>query len=89
MTKQKPKVPQSKIPIIGGTEKAKSEEFIRQVMQYLDPIMQKILQSIDGLERRVAVVEEVKQVFPAKVDVTVKTEMPKGLMEMLKSLKEE
>jgi len=76
MTKQKPKVPQSKIPIIGGTEKAKSEEFVRQIMQYLDPIMNNILQSIDGIERRLAVVEEVKQLFPAKIEVLVKHEHP-------------
>jgi len=58
-------------------------------MQYLDPIMQNILTSIDGIERRLAVVEEVKQLFPAKIEVTVKTELPKGLTEMLRDLKEE
>ena len=74
MTKQKPKVPPSKVPIIGqkSADKEKSEEFVRQIMNYLDPIMNDILQSIDGIERRLAVVEEVKQVFPAKVDVNVK-----------------
>ena len=67
-----------KLPIIGGTEKEKSEEFVRQIMQYLDPIMQNILQSIDGIERRLAVVEEVKQVFPAKVEVVIKKEEIEG-----------
>ena len=52
-------VPKTKVPIIGGTEKAKSEEFVRQIMQYLDPIMNNILQSIDGIERRIAVLEEI------------------------------
>jgi len=66
-------VPKSKgLPVIGSADKAKSEEFVRQIMQYLDPIMNNILQSIDGIERRLAVVEEVKQVFPAKVEVAVK-----------------
>lgn len=74
MTKQKPKVPSTKVPIIGGTEKEKSEEFVRQVMNYLDPIMQNILQSIDGIERRLAVVEEVKQILPPKIEVTIKHE---------------
>ena len=75
MTKQKPKVPPSKVPIIGQTaDKAKSEEFVRQIMQYLDPIMNNILQSIDGIERRLAVVEEVKQLFPQTVNVIIKKE---------------
>ena len=78
----KPKVPSTKVPIIGEKEKsAQSEEFVRQVMQYLDPIMQNILQSIDGIERRLAVVEEVKQVFPAKVDVTIKHDYIHGRMQ--------
>ena len=71
-TAKNPKVPQSKVPILGQSSgKAKSEEFVRQIMQYLDPIMNNILQSIDGIERRLAVVEEVKQVFPAKVEVVI------------------
>lgn len=74
MTKQKPKVPPTKIPIIGSADKAKSEEFVRQIMQYLDPIMNNILQSIDGIERRLAIVEEVKQVFPQTVNVIIKKE---------------
>jgi len=69
-------IPKTKIPIIG--DKQKSEEFVRQVMAYLDPIMQSILTSIDGLERRVAVVEEVKQVFPASINVIIKKEEIEG-----------
>ena len=98
MTKQKPKVPPSKVPIIGqprqSADKAKSEEFVRQIMNYLDPIMNNILQSIDGIERRLAVVEEVKQLFPQKIEVLVKHEntyadMPLSTLDMLKEKKEE
>lgn len=79
MTKQKPKVPETKVPIIGqSADKAKSEEFVRQIMGYLDPILQNILQSIDGIEHRLAVVEEVKQVFPPKVEVVIKKEEVEG-----------
>ena len=56
---QKPRVPQTKVPIIGDKNKAQSEEFVRQIMGYLDPILQQILTSIDTLERRVTVVEEI------------------------------
>lgn len=75
MTKQKPKVPSTKVPIIGqSADKAKSEEFVRQIMNYLDPVLQNILTSIDGIERRLAVVEEVKQIFPQTVHVVIKKE---------------
>ena len=63
-----------KLPIIGGNEKAKSEEFVRQIMQFLDPVLQNILTSIDGIERRLAVVEEIKQIFPQTVNVVIKKE---------------
>lgn len=75
-------IPKGKgLPTIGGTEKAKSEEFARQIMQYLDPIMNNILQSIDGIERRLAVVEEVKQLFPPKVEVIIKQDKPQDISE--------
>jgi len=72
LSDKKQGIPKTKIPIIG--EKEKSEEFVRQVMAYLDPIMQNILTSIDGIERRLAVVEEVKQIFPASINVIIKKE---------------
>ena len=75
MTKQKPKVPPTKVPIIGqSADKAKSEEFVRQIMNYLDPVLQNILTAIDGIEHRLNVVEEVKQLFPATVNVVIKKE---------------
>ena len=66
------------LPIIGGEKdketKALINESIKAILARLDPIMQNILQNIDGLERRLAVAEEVKQIFPAHVTVTVKHE---------------
>lgn len=63
-------IPKTKVPIIGGTEKAKSEEFVRQIMNYLDPIMNNILQSIDGLERRTGIIETI--INGALVDILAK-----------------
>ena len=67
----KPKVPPSKVPIIGG-DKERDMALVNTILAQIDPVLQKILEGIDGLERRVAVVEEVKQLFPAKIEVIVK-----------------
>ena len=77
MMDKKQGVPKSKgLPTIGGTEKAKSEKFVRQIMNYLDPVLQNILTAIDGIEHRLNVVEEVRQLFPNKVEVVIKHEKP-------------
>ena len=75
-TIKKPRVPQAKVPIIG--QQGKPDEFVRGILKYLDPILQSILNSIDGLERRVAVMEEVKQLFPQKIEVVIKKEEVKA-----------
>ena len=79
MTKQKPKVPPSNIPILGQqVNKIQVQEVVNTIMAQLKPTLDIILENIDGLERRVNVVEEVKQVFPAKVEVVIKKEGVEG-----------
>lgn len=74
---KKPGVPRN-IPTIGGKAKsAEAEDFVKQIMQYLDPVLQNILTAIDGIEHRLNVVEEVKQVFPQKIEVVIKHEKEK------------
>ncbi len=73
MTKQKPKVPPSNIPIL-GQNKIEGQEIVEAIMAQLRPVIDNILTAIDGLERRVTVVEEVKQVFPQTVNVIIKKE---------------
>jgi hypothetical protein len=67
------------IPEIGGLDK-QIEDSVAKHMQkligYLDPLIQNINLGIETLEKRVAVVEEVKKLFPDKVEVIVKHENP-------------
>ena len=75
MSKQKPKVPPSNIPILGQkVDKIQVQEVVNTIMAQLKPTLDIILENIDGLERRLAVVEEVKQLFPPKVEVIIKKE---------------
>ncbi len=82
MTDKKQGIPRGKgLPTIGGSN---NEEVIKNAIdtalatltQHLDPMLNNLGQAIEELQRRVNIVEEVKQVFPAKVDVTVKHEQP-------------
>ena len=58
MTKQKPKVPPSNIPILGQTAgKERDVALVNTILAQIDPVMQKILEGIDGLERRVEITE--------------------------------
>ena len=93
------KVPRTKlnikkeVPIIGGANKEMQEvadktveKHMQRFMQTLEPIISALNQNVDTIERRLSVVEEVKQTFPSKVDVTVKTEIPKALTDIIKNL---
>ena len=74
---KKGRVPPSNVPIIG--EKARKERdvaLVNTILAQIDPVMQRILEGIDGLERRIGVVEGIQKVFPEKVEVTVKQEQP-------------
>ena len=64
-------IPQSNIPIIGEKDKNRDVALVNTILAQIDPVMQRILEGIDGLERRVATVEEVKQVFPSNVRVVI------------------
>jgi len=66
-------VPQGKgVPIIGS--KKEGQEIVNAIMSQLSPVIENILTAIDGLERRVAVIEEVKQLFPSSINVIIKKE---------------
>ena len=82
MSKGKPKVPPSKVPIIGqSASKPQGQEIVEAIMAQLRPVIDSILTAIDGLERRVAVVEEVKQVFPSCVRVIIEHKKDKMVSE--------
>ena len=78
------KVPPTKIktkdvPVIGGVNEATKkmiEETVDQRMQgllkVLDPLVQNLHGELAEIEKRLSVVEEVKQLFPSKVEVIVK-----------------
>jgi len=75
MTDKKKGVPKgNKVPIIGESEIQKA---IKELVQYLDPIILNFSNMFDAIDKRLAVVEEVKKIFPDKVEVTVKHEYPK------------
>lgn len=70
-----------KVHLIGGDKKQPQvtmQELIPAIVAQLKPTLDLILGNVTTLENRVNVVEEVKQLFPSKVDVnvTVKHEYP-------------
>lgn len=70
-----PGVPKN-IPLIGGKKEQpqiQPHELIPAIVAQLKPTLDIILENVTALEGRMAVVEEVKQLFPAKIEVTVKT----------------
>ena len=87
MTKQKPNVPHTKVPIIGEVDKVQGQEIVEAIMAQLRPVIDNILTAIDGLERRVNVVEEVKQLFPASINVIIKKEEEQALRDNKKEKK--
>ena len=76
MTKkpEKPRVPSSKVPIIGQSKDLASKDrdvaLVNTILAQIDPVMQKILEGIDTLERRVAIIEEM--VSATVVDILAK-----------------
>lgn len=70
-TKTKPRVPESKIPIIGDRNKEIIQAVMQGIIQQLDPLLTGLTQQSENIEHRLAVVEEVKQIFPSKIDVNV------------------
>lgn len=65
-------IPTKKVPIIG--EKAQIQGIIQAIVNQLKPQIDIILTSVEALEHRMNVVEEVKQVFPASINVIIKKE---------------
>lgn len=80
------KVPPTKIKTKGihiiGEQDKKMREIAEEVNEKalqkfaagLNQTIQAILEGLDGIERRVSVVEEVKQIVPPKIEVTIKKE---------------
>ena len=68
------------VPIIGGKKEQpqgiQMQELIPAIVAQLKPTLDLILGNVTALEGRMAVVEEVKQLFPSKIDVIVKQEQP-------------
>lgn len=68
-------VPMGKeVPIIGGEKtqpQIQPHELIPAIVAQLKPTLDIILENVTALEGRMAVVEEVKQLFPAKIEVVV------------------
>ena len=66
------------VPIIGGKKTQppgiQMQELIPAIVAQLTPTLDIILENVTALEQRMAVVEEVKQLFPAKIEVIVKHE---------------
>ena len=64
------------VPIIGGKKTqapgTQMQELIPAIVAQLTPTLDIILEKVTTLEMRMAVVEEVKQLFPAKIEVVVK-----------------
>ena len=77
---KKPGVPMGKkVHLIGGDKEQPQvtmQELIPAIVAQLKPTLDLILGNVTALEGRMAVVEEVKQLFPAKVEVTVRNEQP-------------
>lgn len=71
-----------KVHLIGG-DKMEPQQIIPAIIAQLKPTLDLILGNVTALEGRMAVVEEVKQLFPSqiKVDVTVKHEKPQDISE--------
>lgn len=81
---KKPGVPHIKtkgVHIIGEQDKKIREIAVEEVEKHLqkfgaglNQIIENIMGTVDGIEHRVSVVEEVKQIVPSKIEVIVKHE---------------
>ena len=58
------------------------QDLIPAIVQQLKPTLDLILGNVTALEGRMAVVEEVKQLFPAKVEVTIRHDHGEGAKEV-------
>ena len=63
----------SKLPTIGENQ-IPVKEIVNQIAAQLKPTMDIILENIETLERRVEIAEEVRKIFPDKVEVIIKKE---------------
>lgn len=77
--KPAPRVPPSPVPIIGGKSneeviKNAIDEALATLTQHLDPILQNLGGAIEETQRRLAILEETKQIFPQNITVTIKKE---------------
>jgi len=88
MTQQKKiKVPRTNvkgIPEIGkGSSAERDQRLIQAFFQQLDPILSTLSGVIEEIQRRVAVLEEVKSMIPSKIEVVIKND---NLEERIKKL---
>lgn len=65
-----------KVPIIGQKFTEKDNEIInaavQAIVQKVEPILNGIGGMVDAMDKRVAVLEEVKKIFPDKVEVVIR-----------------
>ncbi len=67
-------IPKSKgLPIIGDKEK-EGRAMVQYLMEAMAPTFEGITLAIDEIQRRLSVVEEVKKLFPDRVEVIIKKE---------------
>lgn len=79
MPKTKHNPPKDKnIHIIGNKFTEKDNEIINAavnaIIEKVEPILNGIGQMVDSIDKRLAIVEEVKKIFPDKVEVVIKHE---------------
>ena len=70
-----PKRGMSGLPTI-GEKQIPVQEIVDSIAAQLKPTMNTILNNIEGLERRLEIAEEVRKIFPDKVEVVIKHEQP-------------
>lgn len=76
--KSAPRVPRSNVPIIGASKdeviKNAIDEALTTLTQHLDPILHNLGGAIEELQKRLAIVEEVRSLLPPKIEVVIKHE---------------